>query len=122
MTEQSLELPASEPGTDEDHQEADPASTAPTLVLEHLTTADGLPQATVTVWYSMVGPAHLPPEVSERLRKEIAAVLADPTVRAKLEKLGSSVAPLYGDAFEKQVVEDFKLWKQIGKDENIVLD
>src|SRR6185436_6689112 len=38
----------------------------------------GLPQATVTVWYSMVGPAHLPSEVSERLRKEIAVVLADP--------------------------------------------
>jgi len=82
----------------------------------------GLPQATVTVWYSMVAPAHLPPEIADRLRREIAAVLADPVVKSKLEKLGSSVAPLYGDAFEKQVIEDFKLWKQIGKDENIVLD
>ena len=82
----------------------------------------GFPEATVTVWYSVVGPAKLPPAVSERLRKEIAAVLADPAVRAKLEKLGSTVAPVYGDAFEKRVVGEFKVWKDIGKEENIVLD
>ena len=82
----------------------------------------GLPQATVTVWYSIVGPSNMPAAVSERLRREIAAALADSTVRAKLEKLGSTLAPVYGDAFEKLVVEEFRLWKQIGKDEKIVLD
>ena len=82
----------------------------------------GLPQATVTVWYSIVGPPNMPADVSQRLRKEIAAALADPVVRAKLEKLGSTLAPAYGDAFEKLVVDEYRLWKQIGKDENIVLE
>jgi tripartite-type tricarboxylate transporter receptor subunit TctC len=82
----------------------------------------GIPQATVTVWYSLLGPAKMPPAVTERLRKEIASALADPVVRAKLEKLGSTVSPVYGDAFEKAVVEEIKQWKQIAKDENIVLD
>jgi tripartite-type tricarboxylate transporter receptor subunit TctC len=82
----------------------------------------GYGAATVTVWYSVVGPAKIPAPVAERLRKEIAATLADPVVRAKLEKLGSTVAPVYGDAFEKRVVEEYKLWNEIGKSENIVLD
>jgi tripartite-type tricarboxylate transporter receptor subunit TctC len=82
----------------------------------------GIPQATVSVWYSLLGPARMPPVVAERLRKEVASALADPTVRAKLEKLGSTVAPVYGDAFEKLVVDELKQWKQIAKDENIVLD
>jgi len=82
----------------------------------------GIPQATVSVWYSLLGPARMPPAVAERLRKEVASALADPTVRAKLEKLGSTVAPVYGDAFEKQVVDELRQWKQIAKDENIVLD
>ena len=34
MTDQSLELPAPEPGTSAEHQAADPASTPATLVLE----------------------------------------------------------------------------------------
>jgi tripartite-type tricarboxylate transporter receptor subunit TctC len=54
----------------------------------------GIPQATVSVWYSLLGPARMPPAVAERLRKEVASALADPTVRAKLEKLGSTVTPL----------------------------
>ncbi len=82
----------------------------------------GFPQAVVTVWYSIVGPAGMPAAVAERLRREVASALADPMVKAKLEKLGSTIAPVYGDAFEKQVVEDLKVWREIGKDENIVLE
>jgi tripartite-type tricarboxylate transporter receptor subunit TctC len=82
----------------------------------------GMPQATVSVWYSILGPAKMPPAVTERLRREVAASLADPVVKTKLEKLGSTVAPVYGDAFEKMVVDELKQWKQIARDENIVLD
>ena len=82
----------------------------------------GFPQAVVTVWYSLVGPAGMPAAVTDRLRREVASALADPIVKAKLEKLGSTVAPVYGDAFEKQVVEELRQWKEIGRDENIVLE
>jgi tripartite-type tricarboxylate transporter receptor subunit TctC len=82
----------------------------------------GIPQATVSVWYSLLGPAKMPAAIADRLRKEVASSLADPAVRAKLEKLGSTVAPVYGDAFEKRVVEELQQWKQIGREENIVLE
>jgi tripartite-type tricarboxylate transporter receptor subunit TctC len=82
----------------------------------------GFPQATVTVWYSVVAPANLPPQVAERLQKEMASALTDPTVRAKLEKAGSTVAPTYGDAFRKAVVGELTQWREIGQEQNIVLE
>jgi tripartite-type tricarboxylate transporter receptor subunit TctC len=82
----------------------------------------GFPQATVTVWYSLVAPANLPPQVAERLQKEVAAALADPAVRAKLESSGSTVAPVYGDAFRKAVVTELAQWREIGREQNIVLE
>jgi len=82
----------------------------------------GIPQATVTVWYSLVGPAKLSPAVAERLRKAVADALADPSVRAKLEHAGSTVAPIYGDAFRKSVVDELAQWREIGHEQNIVLE
>jgi tripartite-type tricarboxylate transporter receptor subunit TctC len=82
----------------------------------------GFPQSTVTVWYSIVGPANLPTPVAERLRKEVAGALADPAVRAKLEKAGSTVAPAYGDEFRKLVVDELAQWREIGREQNIVLE
>jgi tripartite-type tricarboxylate transporter receptor subunit TctC len=82
----------------------------------------GFPQATVTVWYSLVGPSNLPAPVAERLRKELTAALSDPAVRAKLESSGSTVSPVYGDAFRKMVVDEFAQWREIGREQNIVLE
>ena len=80
----------------------------------------GFPQATVTVWYSMVGPGKIPAPIADRMRKEVAAALADPVVKEKLAKLGSTVAPVYGDAFRKMVADELKQWKDIAKAESIV--
>lgn len=80
----------------------------------------GFPQATVTVWYSMVGPGKIPAAIAERMRKEVAAALADPATKEKLAKAGSTVAPVYGDAFKKMVADEIKQWKEIAKAENIV--
>ena len=66
--------------------------------------------------------ADMPAPVAERLRKEVAAALADPAVRAKLEKAGSTVAPVYGDAFRKQLVDELAQWREIGREQNIVLE
>ena len=82
----------------------------------------GFPQATVTVWYSLVAPPNLPASVAERLRKEVAAALSDPAVRAKLEGSGSTVAPTYGDAFRERVVIELTQWREIGREQNIVLE
>jgi tripartite-type tricarboxylate transporter receptor subunit TctC len=82
----------------------------------------GMPKATVTIWYSLVAPANLPAPVAERLRHELAAALADPVTKGKLEKVGLTVAPLYGDQFRKLVVDELEQWREIGREQHIVLD
>lgn len=82
----------------------------------------GFPKATVTIWYSLVGPPNLPADIANRLRQEMAAILADPAVRAKLEKSGLTVAPLYGDAFKKLVTDDLAQWREIGREQKIEIE
>jgi tripartite-type tricarboxylate transporter receptor subunit TctC len=82
----------------------------------------GLPQATITLWYALFGPAKLPPAVTEHLRKVIAAVAEDPEVKAKLEKAGLQMSPMFGEEFKQAAVKEMTEWKAIGQAENIVLD
>ncbi|MCC6467434.1 MAG: tripartite tricarboxylate transporter substrate binding protein [Alphaproteobacteria bacterium] len=82
----------------------------------------GLPQATSTVWYALFGPAKLPAKVTDRLRKDLAAIAESPELKEKLEKAGLQMSPMMGDAFEKSAVSELKEWKDIGKAENITLE
>jgi tripartite-type tricarboxylate transporter receptor subunit TctC len=79
------------------------------------------PNATVTIWYSLVGPPKMPAAIVDRLRQEMAAALASPATRAILENAGLTVAPLYGDAFLQLVVKELAQWREIGSEQNIVL-
>ena len=81
----------------------------------------GLPQATVMTWYGMLGPARIPAPVTERLRREIAAVVERPAIRERLEKIGLQLAPLFGDEFERSVLAEHRGWKAIAEAENIVV-
>lgn len=80
----------------------------------------GFPLATVSVWYGLAGPGNMPAAITDRLTKEIAAVLADPAIRQKLAAAGSTVAPVIGSAFRQMVIDEIKQWKEIAKAENIV--
>jgi tripartite-type tricarboxylate transporter receptor subunit TctC len=82
----------------------------------------GMPKATVTIWYSLVGPANMPPGVVERLHRELEAALGDPAVRTKFERTGLTVAPLYGDDFRNLVVKELEQWRAIGRAQKIELE
>jgi len=82
----------------------------------------GMPNATVTIWYSLVGPPKMPEAIADRLRQEMASALANPATKAKLENAGLTVAPLYGDAFKQLVVKELAQWREIGREQNIVLE
>ena len=82
----------------------------------------GLPQATVTVWYGLFGPAKLPAPVMNRLRVAIEAAMKGPELKEKLEKSGVQISYAFGDDFQRAVVAEFNEWKAIGASEKIVLD
>jgi tripartite-type tricarboxylate transporter receptor subunit TctC len=48
----------------------------------------------INTWFALMGPANLPPQVVERLRKALAESLQSPALRKTLERTGSTIAPL----------------------------
>ena len=82
----------------------------------------GLPGATVVIMFGLLGPAGMPANVVDRLRKESVAALNSPEARKRFKAAGFETDPLAGDEFEKFVAAEYKLWKELAASEHIVLD
>ena len=74
------------------------------------------------MWYGLFGPAGLPPNVVERLQKEIAVVAQQQAVREKLAQAGLQMVTLVGDEFVKSAGVEYAQWQALGKAENLQLD
>ena len=83
---------------------------------------EGYPQATATVWYGLFGPAKLPPNVVDRLQKEITVIAQQPAVREKMAQAGLQMVTLVGDEFVKSAGAEFAQWQALGKAENLQID
>ena len=79
------------------------------------------PQLMVGNWWGIIGPAKLPPQVTDALRQNLQAVLADPLFRKSLEDKGFDMAPLVGNAFGEFVVADLQRWKKLAQQAKITL-
>jgi tripartite-type tricarboxylate transporter receptor subunit TctC len=82
----------------------------------------GLPGYEVYEWNAVFVPAGTPAAVTERLSKELAAVLQDPEVRQRLEATGAEVigsTPAELDAFRRA---ELVKWSKLAKDNKIQLD
>jgi tripartite-type tricarboxylate transporter receptor subunit TctC len=82
----------------------------------------GLPGATVVIWFGLLGPAGMPANVVDRLRKDAVAALNSPEAKKKYKAAGFETDPLAGDEFEKFAGAEYKLWKELATSEHIVLD
>ncbi|HVR53523.1 MAG TPA: tripartite tricarboxylate transporter substrate binding protein [Pseudorhodoferax sp.] len=82
----------------------------------------GLPGYEVYEWNAVFVPTGTPAAVTERLSKELAAVLQDPEVRQRLEATGAEVigsTPAELDAFRRA---ELVKWSKLAKDNRIQLD
>ncbi len=67
-------------------------------------------------WYGIFGPAGLAPRIVERLAAAIDQTLADPTITARLEALGTPPMRGYTPArFARYVADEIDLWVPIVK-------
>jgi tripartite-type tricarboxylate transporter receptor subunit TctC len=82
----------------------------------------GLPQATMVVWYGLLGPAGLPEDVLERLRRDSLDALNSPEIKERFHKAGFETTPLVGEEFKKFVLGDFEKWKKVADSTNLHLD
>jgi tripartite-type tricarboxylate transporter receptor subunit TctC len=70
----------------------------------------GLPQLLAENYFGVSGPAGLPKEVSERLAKVLADIVADPAVAKKFEELGIAPVKMSSVEFGAFVAKQINDW------------
>jgi tripartite-type tricarboxylate transporter receptor subunit TctC len=70
----------------------------------------GKPGYEVSVWYGIVAPAGVPPDVVQRLHGEIARALELPAVRDKIAATGAIVSVAPPERFAQQVRDETGKW------------
>ena len=82
----------------------------------------GVKDIDVDIWYALLGPAGLPPDVVALLNGELAAILRDPEVRAGLLKQGLN--PVTGPPAElaKLIETDLERWGRVVREARIAAD
>ncbi len=82
----------------------------------------GLPALDVNSWWGIAGPAGMPADVVRRLNAELARALAEPELRAALEKLSVEPSPGTPEAFGALVRAEFARWRQFVASSGLALD
>ncbi len=83
------------------------------------TVADFVPGYTVDLWFGIGAPKGTPPELINRLNKEINAGLADATMNKRFTALGEVAMPMTPDAFSKLIAAETEKWGKIIREARI---
>jgi len=75
----------------------------------------GVTSDDVDMWYGVLAPKGTPPDVVERLGKEIAAVLKMPSVAKAFESQGMVPATSSGEEFGTLIARDADRWEKVVK-------
>ena len=70
------------------------------------TMGEFLPGFEASQWYGVGAPKNTPPQIIDKLNKEINAGLADPKLKARLADLGGTVLPGSPADFGKHIAEE----------------
>src|SRR5207253_4084081 len=80
------------------------------------TTAEaGVPNSEYLFWVGMFAPAKVPRAEVERLQAEIAKIMAQPEVKARLDKLGAEPMVMAPAAFDRFIAAETVKAQQIVK-------
>jgi tripartite-type tricarboxylate transporter receptor subunit TctC len=83
------------------------------------TVGESLPGFEASVFYGIGAPRNTPPEIVERLNKEINAGLVDPDLKARLTDLGGAELPGSPADFGKLIADETEKWAKVIKFANI---
>jgi tripartite-type tricarboxylate transporter receptor subunit TctC len=81
-----------------------------------------VPGYEATQWYGVGAPKDTPAEVTEKLNKEIAAVVADPIVKERLAGLGVDPLSMTSAEFATFIAAETEKWGKVIRAANIQLD
>ena len=83
------------------------------------TVADTVPGFEASAWYGVGAPAATPPEIVERLNRELNAAYADPRIRGRLVELGGTVLAGPPADFGRHVADETEKWSRVVRAANI---
>jgi tripartite-type tricarboxylate transporter receptor subunit TctC len=77
--------------------------------------SETLPGYDTEVWWGLLGPANLPPEVLKKLSQDFLAALNSDAVKQRLAKLGATPIGSSPEAFNAKIHADYDKWGPIIK-------
>jgi tripartite-type tricarboxylate transporter receptor subunit TctC len=83
------------------------------------TVADFLPGYEATSWYGLGVPKGTPPEIVEKLNREVNAILAEPKAKTRFLEIGASLLPGSAADFGKLVADETEKWAKVIRAANI---
>jgi tripartite-type tricarboxylate transporter receptor subunit TctC len=83
------------------------------------TIGDFLPGYEATMVTGLGAPKNIPAEITERLKKEITAALADPGMKARLAELGNEPMPMTPVGFGRFITDETEKWAKVIRAANI---
>ena len=86
------------------------------------TVAETVPGYEASAFYGMGVPKGTPPEIVDKLNKEINAGLANPNIKARLAELGGMLIPGTPQDFGKLVAEETEKWAKVIKAGGVALE
>jgi tripartite-type tricarboxylate transporter receptor subunit TctC len=73
----------------------------------------GYPELTASIWFSLSGPAGIPPDIANRLNAEVRRILQLPDVRERLRLEGIEPGDLDPQQFTAFVAAELKRWAPV---------
>jgi tripartite-type tricarboxylate transporter receptor subunit TctC len=96
-----------------DRIKADP--TLPTM-------AEFLPGFSSTSWHGLFAPSAVPRAITERLEREVMAIMKDAAVAEAMDKLGVTPVGSTAAEFTKLIADETKRWGEVAQRANIRID
>jgi tripartite-type tricarboxylate transporter receptor subunit TctC len=82
----------------------------------------GFPAVDAVAWFGIQAPAGTPPAVTERLAREIQAILRDPAVRARIAEQGADPAGGTPAEFEAFIRRETTRWGEVIREAGVTAD
>jgi tripartite-type tricarboxylate transporter receptor subunit TctC len=70
-------------------------------------------------WFSMFGPGNMPPDLARRIRDDVAGVLAEPDILARIRDLASQPGGEPPDVFAQRIKDELAVWRDVAKQAGI---
>jgi tripartite-type tricarboxylate transporter receptor subunit TctC len=86
------------------------------------TVAETVPGYEASAFFGMAVPNGTPPEIVDKLNKEVNAALADPNIKARLADLGGILIPGSPSDFGKVVGDETEKWAKVIKAGGVTLE